>query len=195
MTRCPTLVAASLFLAALATAEAAPTTYVIDPMHTAVMYEVPHMGTSTSRGRFDQKEGTIELDRAAKTGKVQFTFQTGSISTGVPALDTHMRSKEFFDSATYPTATFVGDQFTFDGDKLASVAGTLTMHGKTLPVTLKATSFNCYQSPQSKREVCGGNFTTTITRSQYGVDYGLKYGMADQVSLLITVEAVNQQAQ
>ena len=185
------LALALLSFAAVAGAEAA--TYKIDPNHTAVMYEISHFGTSTSRGRFDQKEGNVEFDRAAKTGKVQFTFQTASISTGVPALDTHMKGKDFFDSATYPTATFSGDKFTFDGDKVSSIDGTLTMLGKTQPVTLKATSFNCYQSPQLKREVCGGNFTTTITRSQWGLSWGLNYGFADQIPLTITVEAIAQQ--
>lgn len=182
--------AAALSLAAVASAQAA--TYQIDPMHTAVMYEISHFGTSTSRGRFDKKEGTVDFDPAAKTGKVQITFQTASISTGVPALDTHMQSKDFFDSATYPTATFSGDKFNFDGDKVASVDGTLTMHGKSLPVTLKATSFNCYVSQMTKRDVCGGNFTTTVTRSQWGMDWGLKYGFADAIPLTITVEAIKQ---
>lgn len=184
------LAATLLTLAAVSQAHAV--TYKVDPMHTTVMYETRHFNTSTLRGRFDESAGTVEFDRAAKTGKVEITFQTASINTGVPALNTHLKGKDFFDAATYPTATFVGDKFSFEGDKVTSVSGTLTMMGKTLPVTLKATNFNCYENPMSKREACGGDFTTTVTRSQYGINYGLNFGFADQIPLLISVEAIKQ---
>ena len=70
--------------------------------------------------------------------------------------------------------------------------GTLTLRDKTMPVTLKASNFNCYTNPMLKREVCGGDFETTIKRSQWGVNYGLEYGMPDDVRLLIQVEAIKQ---
>ena len=70
--------------------------------------------------------------------------------------------------------------------------GSLTLRGKAMPVTLKASNFNCYTSPMLKREVCGGDFETTIKRSQWGVNYGLEFGMPDDVRLLIQVEAVKQ---
>ena len=75
-----------------------------------------------------------------------------------------------------PDRRFVADKFSFNGDKVSEVAGTLTLMGKTHPVTLKATNFNCYQNPMLKREVCGGDFETTIQRSLWGVNYGLNYG-------------------
>ena len=53
----------------------------------------------------------------------------------------------------------------FDGDKVKSVSGTLTLAGQTQPVTLTASNFNCYQNPMLKREVCGGDFETTLVRS------------------------------
>jgi polyisoprenoid-binding protein YceI len=184
------ITAAALSLLVVAQAEAA--TYAIDPNHTSVMYETPHFGTSTLRGRFDDKEGTVDFDRAAKAGKVDVTFQTGSINTGVVALNTHLKSKDFFDSAAYPTARFIGERFTFNGDKVATVSGTLTMLGKGFPVTLTASRFNCYENPMLKREVCGGDFTTNVKRSQWGINYGLDYGFADQITLLISVEAIKQ---
>ena len=59
-------------------------------------------------------------------------------------------------------------------------------------VTLKASKFNCYQNPMLKREVCGGDFETTIQRSQWGMNWGLNYGFPDNVKLLVQVEAVKQ---
>ncbi|HSO45350.1 MAG TPA: YceI family protein, partial [Rhodoferax sp.] len=61
--------AALTLLAGVSQAQAA--SYAIDPSHTYATFEISHVGTSTNRGRFDKKEGKVEFDRAAKTGKVE----------------------------------------------------------------------------------------------------------------------------
>ena len=183
-----TLIAAAL-IAAGTMAQAQ--TYGIDPTHTFVTFEAKHFGTSTLRGRFDKKEGSVTLDRAAKTGKAEITIDMSSVSTGVTALDGHLKSKDFFNAAEHGTAKFVGDKFTFDGAKVTAVAGTLTMLGKTMPATLSASNFNCYDHPMLKREVCGGDFETTIQRSQWGMAYGLP-GIPDNIRLLVQIEAAKQ---
>jgi len=173
-------------------AQAQSAKYAIDPTHTFANFEVMHLGTSTLRGRFDKKEGTVQIDRAAKTGKLDLTIDTTSVSTGVPALDKHLQSKDFFNAAEHPTARFVAERFTFEGDKVANIVGTLTLLGTTGPVTLAAARFNCYNNPILKREVCGGDFSTTIQRSAWGMRYGLDYGIPDDVRLVIQAEAIKQ---
>ena len=184
------LLASLIAVAGLAQAETA--TYAIDPTHTYATFEIKHFGTSTNRGRFEKKEGNVQFDKAGKSGKVEITFDMNGISTGSSQFDTHLKSKDFFDVANNPTAKFVGDKFTFSGDKVASVAGQLTLKGKTAPVTLTATNFNCYENPMLKREVCGGDFETTIARSQWGMHYGLTFGIPDNVRLLVQIEAIKQ---
>jgi len=184
-------VVAVTFSAIGTTASAESATYAVDPTHTFVTWEVKHFGTSTSHGRFDKKSGTITLDKAAKTGKVELSIDMTSMNTGVAQFDKHLSGDDFFSAEKFPEAKFIGSTFTFDGDKVASIAGTLTLRGKANPVVLKATSYGCYQSPYLKREVCGGDFETTIARSQYDINYGLP-GIPDSVRLLIQVEAIKQ---
>lgn len=182
-----------LLTALLATAgfaQAQSATYAIDPTHTFVTFEAKHFGTSTIRGRFDKKEGSVSLEKG-KSGKAEITIDMSSVSTGVGPLDGHLKSKDFFNAAEHPTAKFVGDKFAFSGDKVTTVAGTLTFLGKTQPATLTATNFNCYANPMLKREVCGGDFETTIQRTQFGNNYGVP-GIPDTIKLLIQVEAVKQ---
>ena len=76
--------------------------------------------------------------------------------------------------------------------KLLSVDGNLTMNGKTAPVKLKADKFNCYQSPMAKAEVCGGDFSTTIDRTKWGLDYLVSAGMSKKVNINIQIEAAKQ---
>lgn len=186
-----TLIAAALFGAA-GLAQAQSATYAIDPTHTFVIFEVKHFETSTVRGRFDKKEGSVTLDKAGKSGHAEIAIDMAAIDTGVPALDKHLKSADFFNVAEFPGAKFVGDKFSFNGDKLSSVAGELTLLGKTLPVTLNATNFNCYINPMLKREACGGDFEATLQRSQWGMGYGMAFGLPDSVHLLIQIEAIKQ---
>lgn len=186
----PAAIATALLCAATPAVHAA--TYAIDQGHTFVTFEVDHFGTSTNRGRFDKKQGTVEFDAAKKTLKVDLTVDVTSLNTGLEMFTGHLKGKDFFDVAQFPTAKFEAAKATFDGDKVSEVAGTLTLLGKTNPVTLKAARFNCYDNPMYKRQVCGGDFTTTIKRSQWGMNYGLSMGMADDVHLVVQIEAVKQ---
>jgi polyisoprenoid-binding protein YceI len=185
-----TLLTLALLAAAVGQTQAA--TYAVDPNHTFVTYEMLHFGTSTNRGRFAEKDGVVEFDKAAKTGKVSISFPIKDVNTGVVLMDKHLQSAEFFDVEKFPTASFVGDKFSFNGDKVTEISGMLTLKGQAHPVTLKADNFNCYQNPMLKREVCGGDFEAVIDRTQWGMDYGLAYGFSKNVKLIIQVEAVQQ---
>jgi polyisoprenoid-binding protein YceI len=177
---------------ALTAGAAQAANYAIDPTHTFVTFEISHFGASTNRGRFDKKQGTVEFDRAAKTGKVDISIDVTSVNSGTPAFDKHLQSPDLFDAAKHPTIKFVSDKFSFNGDKVSEVTGQLTLLGKTAPVTLKATQFNCYDSPMLKREVCGGDFETTIDRTQWGMNYGVEWGFPKNVRLVVQIEAVKQ---
>ena len=182
---------ASTLLAVSGLATAAPETFAIDPGHTVVTFEITHMGMSTHRGHFEAKEGAVVLDRAAKTGSADITIDTNTLSVGLPAFQATLKGERLFNVSLNPVARFVGDAFTFDGDTLSSVAGTMTILGKSQPVTLKAVRFTCFLSPIVKREVCGGDFETTIQRSQFGLGFAPTIA-PDNVRLLIQVEGIKQ---
>ena len=173
-------------------AQAEPANYAIDPTHTFVTFEISHFGAAVNRGRFDKKQGSVQLDKAAKSGKVEITFDMTSVNTGTPSFDKHLQSADLFNAAQHPTMKFVADKFVFNGDKVASVEGQLTLLGKTGPLTLKANQFACYDSPMLKREVCGGDFEGTIDRTQWGMNYGVEWGFPKNVRLVVQVEAVKQ---
>jgi polyisoprenoid-binding protein YceI len=179
-------------LAAIGSAPALAAPYAIDVTHTFVNFEVLHLGISTSRGRFDKSEGTLEFDRAARKGKVDITVDIASVNTGVPALDQQLKSDQFFDAGKFPTARFVADRFDFTGDRLTQVTGAFTMLGKTLPLSLKATRFNCYPHPFVKVEACGGDFEATIQRTLWGMSTFAPDLVGDKVRLVVQIEALKQ---
>jgi polyisoprenoid-binding protein YceI len=184
------LIAAAALTSGAAFAQSA--SYVVEPTHTFATFEIGHFGVSTNRGRFDKKEGKIELDKTGKAGKVEVTIDIASINTGTPGFDKHLQSADLFNAAAFPTAKFASDKFSFNGDKVTEVAGTLTLLGKTNPVVLKANNFGCYMSPMIKREVCGGDFETTIDRTAFGMNYGVDWGFPKNVRIVVQVEAIKQ---
>lgn len=184
------LAAAAALTSGIAHAE--PATYAIDPHHTYATFEIGHFGASVNRGRFDKKQGLVHLDKAAKAGKVEITFDIESINTGSVAFNRHLLAADLFNAEEYPTMNFVSDKFIFDGDKISEVTGQLTLMGKTAPLTLKAKQFNCYDNSMLKREVCGGDFAGTLDRTQWGMNYGVDRGFSKTVNLVVTVEAIKQ---
>lgn len=180
-------VAASLSTAAFAASE----TYIIEGTHTMPRFEYSHFGYSTQVSRFDKTSGTITLDRAAKTGSVDVVIDAKSVNTGYPLFNEHIQGEDFFDTAKYPTITFKSKALKFDGDKLASVDGDLTIKGVTRPVTLTVTSFHCMPHPMRKKDACGANATTQIKRSEFNAGKHAPY-VSDEVTLTIPVEAVKE---
>jgi polyisoprenoid-binding protein YceI len=182
------LVPALAALAVAFPAAAEMQSYTIDPQHTKPTYEVMHLGYSIQRGRFDKTSGKITLDTAAKKGSADITIDAASIDSGVPKLDDHLKSEDFFNVAKNPMITFKSSTFTFDGDKVKTVSGDLTMNGITKPVTLTANLFLCAAHPMTKKPQCGGDFQTTLKRSDFGMKYAIP-ALADDVTLHIPVEA------
>lgn len=167
--------------------------YVVDPTHTFVMYEIGHYGATTNRGRFSTQAGSVQIDPTGADGRVEIVMDISSINTGVDLLNRHIQSKDFFDVASFPTARFVAERMDFSGDAVVDVPGTLTLLGRSKPVTLTARRFKCYESPMLNRQVCGGDFETTVRRSEWGVTWGINFGFEDAVKLLVQVEAVRVQ--
>ena len=183
------IVLASMAVLVGASSFAAPVTYVIDPTHTYPSFEADHMGgLSVWRGKFDSSSGKVVYDKVAKAGSINVTVDMSSINFGMPKLDEHAKSAEMFDVAKFPTATYTGKFTKFDGASPTEAQGTLTMHGVTKPLTLTINSFQCKPSPLTKKEVCGADASAIFNRSDFGVNFGDKYGFNQEVKLQIQVE-------
>ena len=190
------LAAATLTLATLGLsatlAQAAPATYKIDDDHTYATFAIGHFGASVNRARFDKTSGTIEFDKAARKGKIDVTVDVKSVYSGSAEFDKHLQAADLFNAEQFPTLRFVSDRMVYKNGKLAEVPGQLTLLGKTHPVTLKAKQFACYDNPMAKTEACGGDFEAVIDRTQWGMNFGIDFGMPKNVTITATIEAFKQ---
>ena len=190
----PVLFALALPFAAIAASE----TYVLDPTHTNPNFSVNHLGMSTVYGHFERATGKVVLDRAAKTGSIEVKIPTATISTGDAkrtdgqrSRDEHLRATDFFNVAEFPDMVFKSTKLSFNGDKLHTAEGTLTLLGVSKPVTLTATAFNCGVNPMIKKDMCGADMVATIKRSDFGMKYGVP-AIGDEVKLFIAVEGYKE---
>ena len=179
-------------LLAVAAGAASAATYTIDSHHANARFAIDHFGATTNTGGFYNLTGTVAFDPKAQTGSVDVRIPVSSLNTGNARFDEHLKSADLFNAAQYPEMRFQSSKWHFKGNKVSSVEGTLTLLGQTHPVTLKATKFNCYNSPMLKTEVCGGDFETVIDRSQWGMNYLVAAGMSKNVKLNIQIEAAKQ---
>ena len=163
------LISSALAVTTLASA-AMPTQWQLDNSHTRVGFSVEHLGFSTTMGRFDKVDGTLNYDmKAPNKAQMNFVIDTSSINTAWEARDKHLRTADFFDVEKYPTMTFKSTQVNFINPIQAKVTGDFTLLGKTMPLTLNVTLKKIADSPMTKEPVIGFRATGNIDRAAYGM--------------------------
>jgi polyisoprenoid-binding protein YceI len=172
-------------------AAAAEEVYLLDPAHSHPQWEARHIGFSNQHGSFQKHTGKVVIDRAAKTGSVEFNIETASIRTFDDRLDAIVKGERFFNVEKFPTIAFKSTKVDFDGDRIVGVEGDLTMMGVTKPVSFKVADFKCGEF--NKKMMCGAEATSTIKRSEFGMTNNLANGSpADEIRITVPVEGYLQ---
>jgi polyisoprenoid-binding protein YceI len=168
-------------------------TWKSDPAHSEIGFTISHMSVSKIHGQFGQVDAIIVYDETDVTkSTVTATIGIGTVDTGVEQRNTHLKSPDFFDVATFPTATFTSTSVVKNGAKL-TIAGNLTLHGVTKPVILEAEGPTGPVPGMDHKPHAGFSATTTISRTAFGI--GTKFPAAmvgDEVKLDIELEVVKQ---
>jgi polyisoprenoid-binding protein YceI len=179
----------SLLAASATTVFAAPQKYDIDPTHTQVIFSWNHFGFSNPSATLEKFSGDFTLDTADLTkSSISITFPLDGLHTGVPKLDEHLKSPDFFDAAKFPDITFKSTKVDKSGANGLKVTGNLTIHGVTKPATLDVKVNKIGDNPMLKKASAGFDATTTIKRSEFGVD---KYvpNVSDEIPVRITFDS------
>jgi polyisoprenoid-binding protein YceI len=163
-------------------------TYKLDPNHGKITWSISHFGVSTYIGQFAHVEAVLKIDpKAVGATSLDATIDTNSVGTLNPELDAQLKSKTFLDVASFPTATFRATKVTQTGEKTADIAGDLTLHGVTRPVTVHATFTLGGPNPIDKKYELGFAGSAEIQRSEFGIKTYLP-NLGDKVTLTLEAE-------
>jgi len=174
-------------------AEVQAGTYKLDPAHGKITWSVNHLGFSTYTGQFVNVSADLTLDPANPSAStLTATVPLTDVDPNDDRLKAHLQTPDFFDTAQFPTATFVATSIVVDADDAtqADVTGDLTIRGVTRPVTMEV-QFNQAGPSMGGVYKVGFDGETTIKRSEFGVNYVLG-PVSDEVELHLEGEFVKQ---
>ena len=172
---------------------AAPAQFELDPAHTAVVFDVDHIGYAGTIGIFGEVAGTFMYDMETQDlSDVSVTIGAASVNTFHEARDGHVKNQDFLNVSDHPQITFTAASGTPTSDTTGTVTGDLTILGQTQPVTLDVTLNKAAEYPFGhKRMTLGLSLTGEIQRSDFGMAYGVDNGLVgDTVAIRIETEAM-----
>jgi polyisoprenoid-binding protein YceI len=183
-------------MSTVATPQTAPTTWNIDPVHTVAEFKVKHMMISNVKGHFTGVTGALTLDESDLTrSRLDVSIDAASINTREPQRDGHLKSADFFDVEKFPTLTFKSNSIARTGEGELTVAGDLTIHGVTRPVTFAVEGPTpAGKDPWGNTRI-GASATAKINRKDYGLTWNaaLETGgilVGDEVAITLDVQFV-----
>jgi polyisoprenoid-binding protein YceI len=148
------------------------TTYTVDTKKSTVVW-LGKKVTGEHTGNISLNSGKVEVaDKTIKSAEFEMDMNSITCTDLTDAtyngkLIGHLKSEDFFNTAKYPTATFVLKSATDKGNSNYEVKGDLTIKGIT-----KEVSFPSVIKMEGKTFVAVS--TITIDRTKYDIKYGSK---------------------
>ena len=166
-------------------AQAPGGTYTADAGHTQVLFSLLHLGLTDYYGRFDRISGTLNYDPSQpERSTLDITIDTTSLDTTSDRLNNEL--KTVFRAQQYPGATFRSTSVTRTGPNTGRVDGVLTIDDVTKPVALNVTFNGSEKNPMGGGYALGFQATTTIRRSDFGLNKAMwSPYVGDDVKLII----------
>ena len=162
----------------------------IDPNHSQAGFTIRHLGISNVHGTISKVSGTVVWDpKDPSKDSVVADLDATTVDTTTAARDTHLKSPDFFNIATFPTIHFQSTKVWKDSSGNLKITGDLTLAGVTKPVTLDVDGPVPPQKGQRGGFVSGLSASTVIKRADFG--FGPKFAppmLGDEVKVTIDAE-------
>jgi polyisoprenoid-binding protein YceI len=144
--------------------------YAVDAAHTQATFTVTHLAISRVSGKVPVTAGTVSLGANDVPTAISITLSAKDIDTQSADRDRDLRGADWFEVDKFPTMTFVAKSVTGTPQAL-NIAGDLTMHGVTKPVTFTAKEIGKMSDARGRTHV-GYSAATTLDRRQWNLNWG-----------------------
>ncbi len=155
-------------------------TWVLDPVHSSIGFEVLYMGVAPFQGAF--REVVATLDAEGLSG----TAQVASVDVDNADLAAHLAAPDFFDAANHPEIRIEARELGRSGDEV-TFSGTLEVKGNRAPLTLTGTITDPVEDPWGNSKL-GLTLAGSVDRNDVGLTWnaplpGGGQMLADEVQL------------
>ena len=166
--------------------------YKVDTVHSSSVFRIKHANTSYFWGRFNDPTGSFALDEADVT-KSSFNIELDvtKVDTGNEKRDAHLKSPDFFNAKQYPKITFKSSSAKKgEAENSLEVAGELTMHGVTKPVTATVELTGKGEFPPGAKRA-GIEATIVVKMTDFEMK-AMPGALSDEVKVIVSLAGVKQ---
>ncbi len=150
-----------------------------------VSFSVKHAIFLQVIGEFKEFSGTVECPEGDfSRGRIDVSIDVGSIYTGHPDRDLHLRQEEFFFEDRFPEIRYFSRAVEHVGGNRYEITGDLTIRGVTREVKLDAELTSRRSTPKGDR----ADFLATGKLNRY--DFGLRWNDLVETGGMLVAEEV-----
>ena len=166
----------------------------IDTIHSHVGFSVKHMVVATFRGRFEDYQGELDVTDAGLA--LKGSVKVDSLVVKDENLAGHLKSPDFFDSATYPEISFSSTSIEAGENGELTVTGDLTIKDNTHPVTARGAITGPHENIAGKEGV-GIELEAVVDRREFGLNWNAPlpkggFALENDVKLEVSLELVKE---
>ncbi|HZN67843.1 MAG TPA: YceI family protein [Tepidisphaeraceae bacterium] len=175
---------AVLALVITAPAASAADDYLIDPVHSVIIFRIKHGDVGYFYGRFNMPQGQFKWDEQnPPASSFTASVKASDFDSGNAKRDQHVEGPDFLNAKEFPNVTFKSKSVKAgDGDGKYVIEGELSMHGQTKPVTMALE-----KTGQSKDRI-GFEGVMDINKKDFSIT-GVQ-GVSDEIRLIAAFQGV-----
>jgi polyisoprenoid-binding protein YceI len=170
-----------------------PGRWTVDLAHSSIEFKVRHLGLSSVRGRFRGFAVTLQAGPDLDSTSVLVEVDLGSIDTGNPDRDAHLRSTDFLAVDRAPTMVFTSTRIAQVANLSYEVVGDLELRSRTSELSLDVWWEGTEIYPPDGTTHAGFSARGSLSRAAHGIDFNVPMGtgrfvIGDRVDLEIDLQ-------
>jgi polyisoprenoid-binding protein YceI len=158
--------------------------YIIDPVHTFVLFSARHLVIGRVVGRFTLLKGTLTVTEKPEDWAVRATIRAESLTTDCGKRDQDLRGPDFFDATQHPTIRFEGHAMRPARDHWI-MDGALTIRDLAVPVELHVWFRGTANTTPPR---AGFHASTAVRRADFGMKRDLITEIGTSTAPDVTIE-------
>ena len=170
--------------------------YITDPPHTSIGFNVKYLMITDVFGKFNSYEAKVEIDETTKELiGAEANIEVASLTTENSKRDGHLKSSDFFDASKFPNITFKSKDVKKISKNKYEMIGDLTIKGITKTIILRGEYTGFIDAGKMGGQRIGYTAEGIIDRKDFDLNWNrnLDQGgvvIGDKVVIELNIQAV-----